>query len=183
MPRFGRLSICGHPFFELLSLAIANTLTLKEVANPGFGRALAIMEIVLMLSIIRNHERLTVRLSGRLEGSSAEDLRLAACPPSALDIDLSGVTSMDCTVSAHLSGCEITGRHCTVRDLLSGGYAKVPTHRQAFSGGRGTTEKAFEQEGQRTGTDLLCGTSSREDSKTGLPVVRPSWLRSWPRSP
>lgn len=49
-----------------------------------------------MLSIIRHHERLTVRLSGRLEGSSAEDLRLAACPPSALDIDLSGVTWIDC---------------------------------------------------------------------------------------
>lgn len=49
-----------------------------------------------MLSIIRHHERLTVRLVGRLEGSSAEDLRLAACPPSALDIDLSGVTSIDC---------------------------------------------------------------------------------------
>ena len=52
--------------------------------------------VVLMLSIIRHDERLTVRLSGRLEGSSAEDLRLAACPPSALDIDLSGVTSIDC---------------------------------------------------------------------------------------
>ena len=48
-----------------------------------------------MLSIIRHDERLTVRLSGRLEGLSAEDLRLAACPPSALDIDLSGVTSID----------------------------------------------------------------------------------------
>jgi len=52
-------------------------------------------EIVLMLSIIGHDERLTVRLVGRLEGSSAEDLRLAACPPSALDIDLSGVTSID----------------------------------------------------------------------------------------
>lgn len=48
-----------------------------------------------MLSIIRKDERLTVRLNGRLEGSSAEDLRLAACPPNALDIDLSGVTSID----------------------------------------------------------------------------------------
>jgi len=36
-----------------------------------------------------------IRLKGRLEGSSAEDLRLAACPPSALDIDLSGITSID----------------------------------------------------------------------------------------
>ena len=33
MPRFGRLSTCGHPFPELLSLAIANTLTFKEVAT------------------------------------------------------------------------------------------------------------------------------------------------------
>jgi len=32
MPRFGRLSPCGHPFVELLSLAIANPLTVKNVA-------------------------------------------------------------------------------------------------------------------------------------------------------
>jgi hypothetical protein len=96
MRRFGRLSICGHPFFELLSLAIANSLTVKEVSAPSLGSALAVTEIVLWLSIIRHDERLTVRLSGRLEGSSAEDLRVAACPPSALDIDLSGVTSIDC---------------------------------------------------------------------------------------
>ena len=51
--------------------------------------------IMLMLSIIRHHERLTVKLKGRLEGSSAEELRLAACPASALDIDLTGVTSID----------------------------------------------------------------------------------------
>ena len=48
-----------------------------------------------MLSIIRHNERITVRLTGRLEGASAEDLKLAACPPSELDIDLSGVTSID----------------------------------------------------------------------------------------
>jgi len=48
-----------------------------------------------MLSIIRDDSRITIRLTGRLEGSSAEDLRLAVCPPSALDIDLSGVTSID----------------------------------------------------------------------------------------
>ena len=49
----------------------------------------------MVLSITRQGEGLTVRLSGRLEGSSAEDLRLAACPPGALDVDLSGVTSID----------------------------------------------------------------------------------------
>jgi hypothetical protein len=48
-----------------------------------------------VLSTNRQGERLTVRLIGSLEGSSAEDLRLAACPPSALDVDLSGVTSID----------------------------------------------------------------------------------------
>ena len=48
-----------------------------------------------MLSIIRHDQRITVSVRGRLEGSSAEELRLAACPPRALDVDLSGVTSID----------------------------------------------------------------------------------------
>lgn len=48
-----------------------------------------------MLSIIRHNERLTLKLSGRLEGASAEDLRLAACPANALDIDLTGLTFVD----------------------------------------------------------------------------------------
>jgi hypothetical protein len=32
MPRFGRLSICGHVFLESLGLAIANSLMVKEIA-------------------------------------------------------------------------------------------------------------------------------------------------------
>ena len=48
-----------------------------------------------MLRIIRHDNRITIVLTGRLEGSSAEDLRTTVCPPSALDIDLSGVTSID----------------------------------------------------------------------------------------
>jgi len=48
-----------------------------------------------MFSIIRHGSRITIRLTGRLEGSSAEDLRIAVCPPRALDIDLSGLTSID----------------------------------------------------------------------------------------
>jgi len=95
MPRFGRVSTCGRLFFALHSLALANSLIFGDYRVVQFGSALAITEIVLMLSIIRHGERLTVRVSGRLEGSSAEDLRIAACPPSALDIDLSGVTSID----------------------------------------------------------------------------------------
>ena len=47
-----------------------------------------------MLSIIRRDSRITIKLTGR-QGTSAEDLRILACPPSALDIDLSGVTSID----------------------------------------------------------------------------------------
>lgn len=50
---------------------------------------------MLMLRIIRQDTRITIRLTGRLEGSSAEDLRIAVCPPSGLDIDLSGLTSID----------------------------------------------------------------------------------------
>jgi hypothetical protein len=61
----------------------------KNVAIDQIGRRFAILTAMLMLSIIRHHERLVIRLKGRLEGSSAEDLRLAACPPSALNIDLS----------------------------------------------------------------------------------------------
>jgi hypothetical protein len=101
-----------------------------------------------MLSIIRNHERLTVRLNGRLEGSSAEDLRLAACPPSALDIDLSGVTSMDCDGERTLiwlrdHGATLHGEGPFERRLCEG------THPSAnFQRGRGATEKASEQEGQ-----------------------------------
>lgn len=48
-----------------------------------------------MFSIIRHDTRITLKLTGRIEGSSAEDLRMAVCPPSALDIDLTRVTSID----------------------------------------------------------------------------------------
>ena len=48
-----------------------------------------------MLSIIRHDSRITIRLSGRLEGSAAEDLKIAICPPSSLVIDLSRLTSID----------------------------------------------------------------------------------------
>lgn len=48
-----------------------------------------------MLSIIRHGERLTLRLTGQLEGSSAEDLRLFISPGSALDVDLGGLTFVD----------------------------------------------------------------------------------------
>lgn len=41
-----------------------------------------------MLSLIRHEDRITIKLSGRLEGPSAEDLRLTVCPPSALDVDV-----------------------------------------------------------------------------------------------
>jgi len=78
-----------------------------------------------MFSIIRRHERLTVRLSGRLEGSSAEDLRLAACPPSALDIDVSGVTSIDCDGERTLvwlrdHGATLVGEGLLARRLCEG---------------------------------------------------------------
>ena len=35
---------------------------------------------MLVLSIIRHDSRITIRLTGRLEGSSAENLRIAVCP-------------------------------------------------------------------------------------------------------
>ena len=48
-----------------------------------------------MFTLIRHEGRITIKLTGRLEGPSAEDLRLTVCPPSALDVDVSGVTSID----------------------------------------------------------------------------------------
>jgi anti-anti-sigma regulatory factor len=88
-----------------------------------------------MLSIIRHHERLTVRLVGRLEGSSAEDLRLAACPPSALDIDLSGVTSMDCDGERTLvwlrdHGATLHGEGPFERRLCEGTHASASFQRR-----------------------------------------------------
>ena len=47
---------------------------------------------MLMLSINRHGSRLTVKLAGRLEGSSAEDLRLLMSSGTALDVDLGGLT-------------------------------------------------------------------------------------------
>lgn len=45
MPRFGRLSTGGHPFFELLSLAIANSLTVKEVAALSLAAHLRLRKL------------------------------------------------------------------------------------------------------------------------------------------
>ncbi len=50
---------------------------------------------MLRLSIKRNGERLTISLTGRLEGSSAEDLSVLMSPRAALDVDLGGLTSVD----------------------------------------------------------------------------------------
>ena len=52
-------------------------------------------QVVLMLSLIRHEGRITIKLTGRLEGPSAENLKLTVGPPSALDVDVSGVTSID----------------------------------------------------------------------------------------
>ena len=50
---------------------------------------------MLKLSINRHAERLTVRLTGRLEGSSADDLGLLISPKTAFDVDLGGLTFVD----------------------------------------------------------------------------------------
>lgn len=81
-------------------------------------------EIVLMLSLIHHVDRITIKLIGRLEGPSAEDLKLTVCPPSALEVDVSGVTSIDhdgeralvwlCERGAALLGAErLSGRLCS----------------------------------------------------------------------
>ncbi len=48
-----------------------------------------------MLSIIHRDARITVKLSGRLTGSNAEDFGNSVFPATAVDIDLSGVTFVD----------------------------------------------------------------------------------------
>jgi hypothetical protein len=45
MPRFGRLSTCGHLFPELLSRDIANNLTFKEVATPDVAEHLRLWKL------------------------------------------------------------------------------------------------------------------------------------------
>lgn len=50
-----------------------------------------------MLSIIRYGERLTIRLTGRLESSAAEGLKFLVSPGTALDVDLGGITFIDRT--------------------------------------------------------------------------------------
>lgn len=48
-----------------------------------------------MLAIIHHDNRISVRLTGRLVGTWAEELKYAAYPANALDIDLSGGTFVD----------------------------------------------------------------------------------------
>ena len=62
-----------------------------------------------MLSIIRRGDRLTVRLTGRLEGSCAEGLRFLVSPSTALDVDLGGLTSVDRTGERLLACLRDTG--------------------------------------------------------------------------
>jgi hypothetical protein len=64
---------------------------------------------VLTLSIDRHGERLTVRLTGRLEGSSAEDLGLLISPRTALDVDLGGLTFVDRAGERLLAGLRDLG--------------------------------------------------------------------------
>ena len=48
-----------------------------------------------MLSIIRNGQRITLKLNGRLVGSCAENFRFLTSPGTALDVDLGGLTFVD----------------------------------------------------------------------------------------
>jgi len=64
---------------------------------------------MLRLSINRRGERLTIRLTGRLEGSSAEDLRLLISPKAALDVDLGGLTFVDRAGERMLAGLRDLG--------------------------------------------------------------------------
>jgi anti-anti-sigma regulatory factor len=62
-----------------------------------------------MLSVNRHGERLTVKLTGRLEGTSAEDLRLLISPKTALDVDLGGLTFVDHAGERLLAGLRDLG--------------------------------------------------------------------------
>ena len=50
---------------------------------------------MLTVSIIRQIHRTTVRLTGRLAGSCAEDFRFLTSPGTPLDVDLGGLTVVD----------------------------------------------------------------------------------------
>ena len=67
----------------------------NEAFSAQFGSSFAITEIVLMLSILRRNDRITVRLDGRLVGPCAEDFEFLTSPATALDVDLGGLTFVD----------------------------------------------------------------------------------------
>ena len=48
-----------------------------------------------MLSIIRNEQRITLKLNGRLVGSCAENFTFLTSPGTAVDVDLGGLTFVD----------------------------------------------------------------------------------------
>ena len=62
-----------------------------------------------MLSIIRNHEHITLKLNGRLVGSCAEDFRFLISPGTALDVDLGGLTFVDRAGERWLAGLRDMG--------------------------------------------------------------------------
>jgi hypothetical protein len=68
---------------------------INEVFSAQFGNSFATTEIVLLLSIIHRDDRITLRLTGRLLGSCAEDFGFLASPGTALDVDLGGLTFVD----------------------------------------------------------------------------------------
>ena len=74
---------------------MANSLMIKEVFSAQFGSSFAITGIVLMLSIIRCDDRITVRLAGRLVAPWGEDCGFLTSPGTALDVDLGGLTFVD----------------------------------------------------------------------------------------
>jgi hypothetical protein len=60
-----------------------------------FGNEFALIYVVLMLSINRHGQQITLRLDGRLAGSCAEDFRFLTSPGAPLDVDLGGLTFVD----------------------------------------------------------------------------------------
>ena len=71
---------------------------------------------MLMLSIIRHDQRITVRLTGRLVGSCAENFRFLTSPGTALDVDLGGLTFVDRAGERLLARLRDMGAHSMEKD-------------------------------------------------------------------
>jgi len=93
-PHSGYCPQPGIPSFSPLA-KMSLTLCAHDGRRRPVRQLICIKQIVLMLSIIRNDQRITLRFNGRLVGSCAEDFNFLMSTGTALDVDLGGLTCVD----------------------------------------------------------------------------------------